>query len=149
MSSEDATASVAVPLHRRVRLGLRVPANWLELLRFGLVGGSGFVVNLAVFALAHGTAAAGYTAAAVLAWVVAVSNNFLLNRHWTFRAGDGHAGFQGSRFVLVSLAAFAVQLALLRLLVESGAPAVAAQAVAIGLATPVNFLGSKLWSFRR
>ena len=149
MSSEDVTASVAVPLHRRVRLGLRVPANWLQLLRFGVVGGSGVVVNLVVFALAHGVAGLAYTAAATAAWGVAVSNNFLLNRHWTFRARDGHAGFQGSRFFVVSLAAFAVQLGLLRLLVEGGAPVVAAQAVAIALATPVNFVGNKLWSFGR
>jgi dolichol-phosphate mannosyltransferase len=149
MSSEDVTASVAVPLHRRVRLGLRVPANWLQLLRFGVVGGSGVVVNLAVFALAHGVAGLAYTAAAVAAWVVAVSNNFLLNRGWTFRARDGHAGFQGSRFFVVSFAAFAVQLGLLRLLVEGGAPAVAGQAAAIALATPINFVGNKLWSFRR
>jgi dolichol-phosphate mannosyltransferase len=106
-------------------------------------------VNLVVFALAHGVAGLAYTAAAVAAWVVAVSNNFLLNRHWTFRARDGHAGFQGSRFFVVSLAAFAVQLGLLRLLVEGGAPAVAGQAAAIALATPINFVGNKLWSFRR
>ena len=149
MSSEDATASVAVPLRRRVRLGLRVPGNWYELLRFGVVGGSGFVVNLAVFALVHGGAGVAYPVAAVAAWLVAVSNNFLLNRHWTFRARDGHAGFQGSRFFLVSLAAFAVQFALLRLLVEGGVPPVGAQALAIALATPVNFLGNKLWSFSR
>jgi len=149
MSSEDATASVAPSLHRRVRLGLRVPANWLQLLRFAVVGGSGLVVNLAVFAVVHGVAGAGYAVAAVAAWLVAVSNNFLLNRRWTFRARAGRAAFQGSRFVLVSVAAFAVQLALLRVLVEGGAPALAAQAVAIGVATPVNFAGNKLWSFRR
>lgn len=149
MGSEDVTASVAVPLHRRVRVGLRVPANWLQLLRFGVVGGSGVVVNLAVFSLAHGAAGLAYTAAAVLAWVVAVSNNFLLNRTWTFRARDGHAGFQGSRFLTVSLAAFAVQLGLLRLLVEGGAAPVLAQVAAIASATPVTFLGSKLWSFSR
>ncbi len=149
MSREDATGSVAVPLHRRVRVGLRVPANWLQLLRFGVVGGSGVVVNLAVFALVHGILEAGYTVAAVVAWTIAVCNNFLLNRSWTFRAREGRAAFQGSRFLGVSLAAFAVQLGLLRLLVEGGAPALAAQAVAIGLATPVNFVGNKLWSFGR
>lgn len=149
MPSEDATGSVAVALHRRVRLGMRVPANWLQLLRFGVVGGSGFVVNLAIFALVHGLLGTGYTVAAVVAWVVAVTNNFLLNRSWTFRAREGRAAFQGSRFFVVSLAAFLVQLVLLRLLVEGGAPVLAAQAVAIALATPVNFAGNKLWSFAR
>ena len=35
----------------RMRHGLRKQANWLQLVRFGLVGASGYVVNLAVFAL--------------------------------------------------------------------------------------------------
>jgi len=147
MSSEDATASVAPSLHRRVRLGLRVPANWLQLLRFAAVGASGVVVNLAVFVLAHGVAGLGYAVAAGAAWLVAVSHNFVLDRSWTFRARAGRAAFQGSRFLLVSFVAFAVQLALLWLLVRSGAPVLAAQVVAIGLATPVTFAGNKLWSF--
>ena len=149
MASEDATASVAPRLHRRVRVGMRVTANWLQLGRFAVVGTSGVVVNLAVFAAAHGLLGVSYTVAATLAWVVAVSNNFLLNRAWTFRARPGRAVFQGPRFLLVSLAAFIVQLALLALLVEGGVPPVAAQLVAIGLATPVNFVGNKLWSFGR
>ena len=35
----------------RLLHGMRRPANWLQLVRFGLVGGVGFVVNLAVYAL--------------------------------------------------------------------------------------------------
>ena len=45
-----------------------------------------------------------HIAAAVLSFCVAVSNNFLLNRHWTFRATEGHAGFQAVRFFAVSVA---------------------------------------------
>src|SRR5207249_1846600 len=43
----------AVELRPHVRLihGMRRPANWLQLVRFGLVGGLGFIVNLAVYAL--------------------------------------------------------------------------------------------------
>ncbi|MEA2221511.1 MAG: hypothetical protein QOJ35_4137 [Solirubrobacteraceae bacterium] len=133
----------------RVRAALRHPANWLQLVRFAAVGASGYVVNLAVFTAAVHGAGFGYVAAAVMAFVVALANNFLWNRAWTFRAHDGHAGFQAARFVVVSLGAFGFNLLLLLALVEfAGVAKVAAQAVAIVAATPLNFLGNKLWSFR-
>ncbi len=133
----------------RVRAALRHPANWLQLIRFGAVGASGYVVNLAVFTLAVHGAGFGYGAAATMAFVVALANNFIWNRAWTFKAGDGHAGFQAARFVVVSLVAFGFSLLVLFMLVELvGVAKVPAQAVAIVAATPLNFLGNKLWSFR-
>jgi putative flippase GtrA len=146
--TDDATV-FPPPLHLRVRAGLRKPANWLALVRFAVVGASGYVVNLAVFAVAVHALGVDYRVAAVLAFAVAVTNNFVWNRRWTFAARDGHAGFQAVRFLIVSLAAFAVSLAILTVLV-SGAelPRVAAQAVAIAAATPLGFVGNKLWSFR-
>lgn len=133
----------------RMRLALREPANWLQLLRFAAVGASGYVVNLAVFTVAvHGIGLA-YLLAAVLAFMVALTNNFCWNRVWTFRAGEGHAGFQAARFLVVSLAAFAFNVLLLFALVEfAGFAKVPAQAIAIAAATPLNFIGNRLWSFR-
>jgi len=146
--SEDVTA-VEIRLHRRVRHGLRRPANWLELMRFGLVGASGYVVNLAVFTAGVHGAHADYRLAATLAFLVALANNFFWNRHWTFDARDGHAGFQAARFVAVSLVAFAFNLTVLSLLVDGAAMAkVPAQALAVVAAMPLSFLGNKLWSFR-
>jgi dolichol-phosphate mannosyltransferase len=148
--TEEAFAAEAPPRTRtRVRAGLRKPANWFELVRFATVGASGYVVNLAVFAaLVHG-AGVDYRVAATGAFLVALTNNFAWNRIWTFRARDGHAGFQAARFFVVSAAAFAFNLVVLYTLVEGlSAPEVPAQAVAIAAATPLNFLGNKLWSFR-
>jgi putative flippase GtrA len=128
---------------------MRRPANWLQLVRFGLVGGLGFLVNIAVYTLFVHSIGVDYRVAAVAAWLVAVANNFILNRHWTFDARDGLARFQAIRFLVVSLAAFAFSLLLLTLLVEvAGVPKVPAQALAVVGATPLNFLGNKLWSFR-
>jgi dolichol-phosphate mannosyltransferase len=133
----------------RVRHALRQPANWLQLLRFATVGASGYVVNLAVFTAAVHGAGLGYVLAAVLAFCVALANNFFWNRGWTFRAGAGHAGFQAARFVVVSLVAFAFNLLVLYVLVEfAGLQKVPSQAIAIVAATPLNFVGNRLWSFR-
>jgi putative flippase GtrA len=138
--------------HQRVRAGLRKEDNWFQLLRFGVVGGSGFVVNLAVFWLVVHPLGQDYRLAAIVAYLVAVSNNFLINRIWTFRhdAAGGHAGFQAARFFVVSLGAQVIALVLLELMVtEVGAAKVVAQSVAVAAATPLNFIGNKLWSFAR
>jgi putative flippase GtrA len=146
---EDATAVELRP-HIRLLHGMRRPANWMQLVRFGVVGAAGFIVNLAVYALFVHSIGVDYHIAAVAAWIVAVLNNFVLNRHWTFDARDGRARFQAARFVLVSLVAFGCSLLLLTLLVEgAGMAKVPAQALAVAASTPLNFLGNKLWSFRK
>jgi dolichol-phosphate mannosyltransferase len=141
----------AVELRPHVRLihGMRRPANWLQLVRFGLVGGLGFIVNLAVYTLfVHGVGV-DYRVASVLAWIVAVANNFVWNRHWTFDAREGVAHHQAMRFLLVSLVTEVISLALLTVLVEAGGLSkVAGQAIAVAAATPLSFLGNKLWSFK-
>ena len=133
---------------RRIGAGARKPANWMQLFKFGFVGGSGYVVNLAVFAVLVEALDVHHTIGAVGAFCVAVSNNFYWNRHWTFRAGSGHAGFQAARFLTVSVAAFGIAFTMLEVLVLLGVHEVTAQAVAVVCATPVNFLGNRLWSFR-
>ena len=133
----------------RARAALRKPANWAQLVRFGTVGASGYVINLAVFAAALHGAGLDKGIAATIAFIVALSNNFVWNRLWTFRAGDGHAGFQAARFCVVSCAAFALNLVVLYTLVDGlGMAALPAQALAIATATPLNFIGNKLWSFK-
>src|SRR3954465_6990322 len=133
-------------LHRRVRHGMRHPHNWYQLGKFLLVGLSGYVVNLAVFTFSLKVLSVHHIAAAPIAFAVAVTNNFWWNRHWTFAAGEGHAGFQAARFFTVSVVAFLIQVALLELLISSaGMPKVLAQAVSLALATPVNFVGNKMW----
>jgi dolichol-phosphate mannosyltransferase len=143
------SASVEIRPHIRLLHGMRRPANWLQLIRFAIVGGTGFVVNLAVYALCVHALDVPYQGAAVIAWLIAVTNNFVLNRHWTFDARAGSVRFQAIRFFLVSLVAFVFGLLLLTLLVEGGGVAkVPAQAIAVAASTPLNFIGNKLWSFR-
>src|SRR5918999_1923870 len=116
-------------LHLRVRAGLRRPHNWMQLVKFCAVGASGYVVNLCVFALCFEVAGMHHLLAATAAFVVAVTNNFWWNRHWTFKARRGHAGFQAARFLTVSVTAFVFAAAVLELLVSAaGGPELAAQA---------------------
>ncbi|MGH2951800.1 MAG: GtrA family protein, partial [Solirubrobacterales bacterium] len=109
------SADIAWGLARRIHLGTRKPDNWVQLFKFGLVGASGYVVNLGVFALLAEAGGRHHIVAAIGAFVVAVTNNFLWNRHWTFQATDGHAGHQGARFLAVSIFGLAINLAVLEL----------------------------------
>ena len=131
------------------RVAVRKRRNWLQLGKFCVVGASGYLVNLAVYALLVHLAGVPYLPAAVISFAVAVTNNYTWNRLWTFRRARGHIAIQGARFFVVSLAALGANLAILALLVTAGLPKVPAQAAAIVLVTPLSFLGNKLWSFRR
>ena len=132
----------------RLSAAARRPASWWQLAKFGLVGGSGYLVNLGVFAFLSSNLGIHHLVAAVGAFVVAVSSNFFWNRHWTFAAGDGHAGFQAARFFAVSAAALLINLVVLEALVGGTSMGdLAAQAIAVAVAMPFNFLGNKLWTF--
>jgi putative flippase GtrA len=148
MNATEQTLSPRPRMHTRVRDGMRSTHNWIQLFKFACVGGTGTVLNLAVFTLLAVGLDVHHLVAATIAFLVAVTNNFWLNRHWTFGAKDGHAGFQAARFFTVSLFAFAIQLGVLEVLVSGlGTPKVAAQAVSLVVATPFNFIGNKMWSF--
>ena len=154
MREDTATAEPPeLRIHTRVRHGMRRPHNWMQLVKFCMVGGSGYIVNLCVFAVAYKVFDLHHLAAATVAFVVAVFNNFWWNRHWTFGghgARDHHAGFQAARFFTVSVLAFLFQAGMLELLIRAGdAPKVGAQAISVVLATPLNFIGNKMWTFGR
>jgi putative flippase GtrA len=138
----------AVTARTRAGRALRRPANWLQLAKFATVGASGYVVNLLVYTALLRGAGWHYAAAATVSFLVAVTNNYTWNRVWTFRDQRGHVAFQGLRFLVVALVAYAANLGILSLLIAAGADKVVAQAIAIVLVTPLNFIGNKLWSFR-
>ncbi len=133
----------------RVRHGVRHPQNWLQLLRFGAVGASGYFVNLVAFAACVHPLSINYKIASVVAFLIAVVNNFWWNRHWTFGAKQQHAITQAIRFFAVSVVAFGFSYVILVSLVDgAGLDKVLAQAIAVVTAMPLSFVGQKLWSFK-
>jgi dolichol-phosphate mannosyltransferase len=138
----------ATQLAYRIGAAARRPASWVQLAKFGLVGGSGYLINLAVFAVLAGSLGVHHVVAAIGAFCVAVTNNFVLNRYWTFGPGEGPAHFQAARFFTVSLASLGLNIAVLELLISNHLTGeLAAQAIAVAVAMPFNFLGNKLWTF--
>ena len=145
----DEPRAAGAPLRARIEAGVRHPANWLQLVRYAVVGGSGVVLNLGTFTILVEVLEVDFRLAGVLAFCVAVTNNFLWHRGWTFRARSGRPGFQAAAFVTVSVTAFLVGLGMLWLLVETlDVAEVAAQAISLGVAAPTTFLVNRCWSFR-
>jgi putative flippase GtrA len=118
-------------------LFVRQRHNWLLLLRFGLVGGTGVVINLVVFGLVKhaGTDASRiavnlpgtafnirwYHVYSTIAFAVANIWNFQLNRVWTFGSGK-HSTWWSEYvpFLLVGLAGQVINLGILTALLHEG-----------------------------
>ena len=144
------TAVVDLPFHHRIRLGMQEGENWLQLVRFGVVGTSGFIVNTAVFALLLHVVGLDYKIALPLAYLAGVINNFIWNSRWTFSDKKGtHPAVQATRFLVVSAFAFGADYGIVVAFVHwTSMEKVLIQVIANILVIPVNFLGQKLWSFR-
>jgi len=146
----SSSAGVAAAFARtRAGRALRRSHNWIQLAKFSVVGASGYVVNLAVFSALFAGADLDHRIAAVCSFVVAVANNYTWNRLWTFHGERGHVAYQGVRFFVVALFALVANLVVLEALIAGGLGAIGAQAIAIVVVTPINFVGNKLWTFRR
>lgn len=139
----------ALPRRRkRLAASIRSVRNWQQLAKFAVVGAIGAVINIVIFrALVRN--GVHYLAAGTCSFLVAVTSNYTWNRLWTFRDQRGHVGVQGMRFFVVALVSLGANLVLLQLLITLGTTKVVGQAIAIVLVTPLNFVGNKLWSFRR
>ena len=149
MTNEPLVAdSPLTEARRRASSALRRRANWVQLAKFSTVGATGYAVNLAVYASLI-EAGLHYNLAALCSFLVAVTNNYTWNRVWTFRGQRGHVAYQGFRFLVVAVAALAVNELLLTAFVAVGLGKIVAQAIAVVLVMPINFVGNKLWSFRR
>src|SRR5436190_2069967 len=108
----------------------------------------GYVVNLAAYGVAEHLLAIDYRTAATLAFGLALTTTFALNRRYTFAAEGGAVHRQAWRYALVNALGFATNLVVLQLLVEYGyAPKLTAEALAAVVAAPVNYTGQRLWAF--
>jgi putative flippase GtrA len=102
-------------------------ATLVQFMHFGVVGVIGFLIDTAtVYSL---RASLGLYGAGAVAYIVAASGNWVLNRIWTFRGqGSGPAHRQWALFMLVNLLGFALNRGAYALLVTF-VPLCAAQPV--------------------
>ncbi|TNM00588.1 GtrA family protein [Corynebacterium tapiri] len=158
-----------------------------QFIMFGVVGGSGTIVNLAVVYLSKKIAEHGwgilehdvfsnlfgtqfnirwYHVFMVIAFLVANTWNYQLNRMWTFRGVPKRSWLRGFLpFLASGLVSLAVSQIVATLLMNPTSPLALpaylddssglrtrfywAAAISIVVAMPVNFMINKLWAFRK
>lgn len=127
-----------------------------QFVKFAVVGAIGTVVNLAVLKLSlllwgqfnESTPFAVEAFASSLAFAVAVVNNYLLNRWWTFRS-SGTMSTEFPKFLVVSIAGLALNELLFYVFrAQLDLHVMVSQLLAIACVLPFNFIVNKLWSFR-
>ena len=149
----NVTASGFTANQKPMRSVVLLPAKWLRLLRFCLVGTSGVFVNSTVLYLLSGVGGLNPLLAACFATEVAIGTNFLLNDRWTFR-NSGSGAIWWRRLVQynsVCLGGLLITVLVLALLTHGfGVHYLIANLLAVGVATGWNFCANSYftWSTR-
>jgi len=123
-------------------------------LRFALVGASGFIVDTTVLILLFEVAAVELLLARSLAFVVAASSNWLLNRHYTFADAcrAGRKSTQWLRFlgsaILSAIPNLGIFYLLMRILPEELPAIIFAMCCGILVGYACNYQLAKLWVFK-
>jgi len=123
----------------------------IEFIKFCIVGGVNTLINLAVLFLLTEFLHIYYLISAVFAFLVAVTNSFILNKIWTFNyKTKNKLAFKYSQFFIVSIFALGVNLSVLYTLTEFfHVYYLFSQLIGVVFNLIINFLGNKLWTFKR
>jgi len=125
--------------------------------KFCLVGAAGAVVDFGVYLLLNRVFGLHYMAATAISVFLAIVNNFIWNKYWTFKKGKSGKGYRESvKFFLVSLVNYFLNLGIFYAIINYTAldkiigsyEDLLAKVIAIGLVMISNYFGNKLWTFR-
>ncbi len=146
---------------------MTIPDKSKERTRFGkfaLVGIAGGVIDFTIFNLLATLLGINSIVASVISFSLAVINNFLLNRAWTFpESRNGHVVKQLIQFAIVSVIGLAIRTPLFALLEKQLIPLAAkvvpnlftptfighnvSLAIAILVVMLWNFMANRYWTF--
>ena len=123
-----------------------------QFVKFGIVGASGFLVNLIIFTLlqrviAHHEQPAQYYAIYSVAFLSGGISNYYFNRVWTFRS-TGHAFREGTQFLTVSAIALLSGLVVSAVVSPWLGHGHKTWFVATVTGMIVNFFLNKYWTFK-
>ena len=129
--------------------GLRATLLSPQLLRFGLVGCVGFVTDAGLTILFHGSLGFGEAPARVLAFLMAATVTWWLNRQFTFQVRTGASSWL--RYVAITSVGATINivcyLGVLRLLGTQTQHLLAGVAVGSVVAMGFNYWASRRWIF--
>jgi len=127
--------------------------------RYYTVGFSGLIINYIIsFLLANDVANSvrllsnvWYLEASIIGVAISSTSNFFFNKYWTFedkRFDVGATAKQYVSFIAVSAIGLAIQISLLYYMVEHLVPYRLSLIAAIGVATTINFILNKKFTFK-
>jgi len=120
--------------------------------KFGSVGALGTVTNIAIFSSLT-FLNVNYNLSSIAAFLVAVTQNYKLNKKWTFKDHNTKTRKKFPKYLVLNFFSFFVNLAVLNIVIfyfgEDKLIQIAGQIVGIGIAMIFNFLGSYLVIFAK
>ena len=119
-----------------------------QFVKYGIVGASNTVLTFIIYTVLVEVLGVEYVIALLAGYVVGSLNSYMLNRHWTFRAGHLAHTSVGPRFATVQIVAIGVNAALLVLFVDGlHVHKILAQAILTVPVLAVTFFVNRAWSF--
>jgi dolichol-phosphate mannosyltransferase len=128
----------------------RIVAHAPYLMRFGLVGASGVLVNTALLYLLAEVSGLNHLVAAVFATEAAILSNFALNDRWTFRSSNPGTSvvWRALRYNFIALGGLVISIAVLATLTHFlSFYYLFANLFAIGAATLWNYTANRSWNW--
>jgi len=119
-------------------------------LKFGSVGALGTVTNLTIYSSLI-FMNINYNIASISAFMVAVTQNFVLNKRWTFSDHDRGIKNRFIKYLILNFLSFLLNLTILNLVIHyfgtDKLVQIAAQILGIAGAMVTNFMGSHIVVF--
>ncbi|MCX7667635.1 MAG: GtrA family protein [Atribacterota bacterium] len=127
---------------------MNVRKDFIQLLKFGLVGIANTLIDFGIFVLLHGYLQVFYAFAQVISYSCGMANSYFLNKFWTFQSRRAIQFHEVFKFVAVNLLSLGVSLLLLYLVRGRGSWGVVESKIfATSGSLLVNFVGNKFWVF--
>lgn len=120
-----------------------------QFIKFCLVGFTNLSIHLFLFFLLTRFAGLHYVFASIIAFIIAVSWSFLVNKKWTFRKDDNNHKEQYLKFFIANIIAFIINVSLLSFFIEIlHLYDILAQLVASVICAFINFAINRFWTFK-
>lgn len=121
-----------------------------QFIKFGLVGLFNTVVDFTTYLFFTRVVLWSYLIAATIAFVVAASSSFLLNRYWTFRVKNSDFAKEYLKFFIVAFGGLLLTLLILYILVDIFYwYDLFAKFLTIIVVVNWNFFLQKYWTFKK
>lgn len=119
-----------------------------KFIKFGLVGVLNTVITIIVFNILR-FIGIDMVVANTMGYICGMANSYLWNNRWVFKSNSKDVGTV-IKFIVVNVITMVINNCILILLVQKiGINEVIAQGSALILTTVINFMGSKVWIFRK